>query len=64
MLNMTKGMFKVTFMTVLRWVLEAMKLYLQMLGKETLSLENHSPYQVRQLLHKVLSVKDWASNEK
>lgn len=41
-----------------------MKLYLQMLGQDAMSLENHSPYQVRQLLHKVLSVKDWASNEK
>ena len=41
-----------------------MKLYLQMHGQDALSLENHSPYQVRQLLHKVLSVKDWASDEK
>lgn len=57
--EMFKGILKIR----VGWVLEAMKLYLQMLGQDAMSLENHSPYQVRQLLHKVLSVKDWASNE-
>lgn len=40
------------------WVLEAIKLYLMMTGSDKL-LENHSPYEVRQLLHKVLSIKEW-----
>ncbi|KAJ4443780.1 hypothetical protein ANN_05558 [Periplaneta americana] len=44
------------------WVMEAMKLYLQMTS-ESKSLEDHSPYQVRQLLHKVLSVREWATQE-
>ncbi|XP_026281117.1 probable phosphorylase b kinase regulatory subunit beta isoform X1 [Frankliniella occidentalis] len=57
--EMFKGILKIR----VGWVLEAMKLYLQMQGQDGKSLENHSPYQVRQLLHKVLSVKDWASNE-
>lgn len=46
-----------------RWVIEAMKIILQMQGKSTNSLENHSPYEVRQLLQKVLSVREWAVNE-
>lgn len=57
--EMFKGILKIR----VGWVLEAMRLYLQMQGQDAKTLENHSPYQVRQLLHKVLSVKDWASNE-
>ncbi|CAG2068892.1 unnamed protein product, partial [Timema podura] len=45
-----------------RWVLEAMKLYLK-ITSDSHSLENHSPYEVRQLLHKVMSVREWAIQE-
>lgn len=47
-----------------RWVLEAMKLYLQMFVKNTKPIENYSPYEVRQFLIKVLTVKEWANTEK
>ena len=47
-----------------RWVLEAMKLYLQMFVKNTKPIENYSPYEVRQFLIKVLTVKEWAHEEK
>lgn len=45
------------------WVLEAIKYYLKIFG-DNKKLEDHSPYQVRQLLYKVLSIKDWAVKEK
>lgn len=45
------------------WVLEAIKLYLKMSGSER-PLENHSPYEVRQLLHRVLSIKEWCKNDR
>lgn len=45
------------------WVLEAMKFYLNIVGKSK-SLEEHSPYEVRQLLYKVLSINQWAAREK
>lgn len=44
------------------WVLEAIKYYLNIF-KYTKQLEDHSPYEVRQLLFKVLSIKDWGSRE-
>lgn len=44
------------------WVLEAIKLYLRMSGAEK-DLENHSPYEIRQLLHRVLSIKEWCRDE-
>lgn len=47
-----------------RWVLEAMRLYLQMLMKDAKPIENYSPYEVRQFLIKVLTVKEWAHEEK
>ncbi|RZF33916.1 hypothetical protein LSTR_LSTR012258 [Laodelphax striatellus] len=50
--DMFKGILKIR----VGWVLEAMKIYLEMNGREAISLANHSPYQVRKLLYKVLSV--------
>ncbi|KAK9752586.1 Phosphorylase b kinase C-terminal domain [Popillia japonica] len=44
------------------WVLEAMKLYLRIKGSPK-SLEEYSPYEVRQLLYKVLSINEWAHKE-
>lgn len=41
-----------------------MRLYLQMSGQESIDLENLSPYQVRILLQKVLTVSEWAVEEK
>lgn len=40
-----------------------MRLHLQMVGEES-DIENLSPYQVRQLLQRVLTVSQWASEEK
>lgn len=45
------------------WVLEAMKLYLKIAGTSR-QLEGHSPYEVRQLLYKVLSINEWAAQER
>ncbi|GFG40372.1 hypothetical protein Cfor_00569 [Coptotermes formosanus] len=56
--EMFKGILKIR----VGWVLEAMKIYLQMTS-DSKPLENHSPYEVRQLLHKVLSVREWATRE-
>lgn len=44
------------------WVLEAMKYYLKIFGHNK-QIEDHSPYEVRQLLYKVLSIKEWANKE-
>ncbi|XP_014239926.1 probable phosphorylase b kinase regulatory subunit beta isoform X2 [Cimex lectularius] len=44
------------------WVVEAMKIYLEISQNEE-TLENLSPFQVRQLLSKILSVSEWASKE-
>lgn len=41
------------------WVLEAIKYYLRICSNEK-KIENHSPYEVRQLLYKVLSMKEWS----
>lgn len=49
---------------IFRWVLEAMKLYLQMFVKDAKPIENYSPYEVRQFLIKILTVKEWAYEEK
>ncbi|KAJ8679774.1 hypothetical protein QAD02_015561 [Eretmocerus hayati] len=57
--EMFKGILKIR----IGWVLEAMKLYLQMIEKTFKPIENYSPYEVRQLLIKVLTVKEWASDE-
>ncbi|XP_014472659.1 PREDICTED: probable phosphorylase b kinase regulatory subunit beta isoform X2 [Dinoponera quadriceps] len=57
--KMFKGILKIR----IGWVLEAMKLYLQMFVKDTKPIENYSPYEVRQFLIKVLTVKEWARAE-
>ncbi|XP_046386371.1 probable phosphorylase b kinase regulatory subunit beta isoform X1 [Ischnura elegans] len=49
------------------WVLEAMKVYLKISTPakgECKPLEHHSPSEVRLLLHKILSVREWAQQEK
>lgn len=47
-----------------RWVLEAIKLYLQMFVKNPKPIENYSPFEIRRFLIKVLTVKTWANDEK
>lgn len=47
-----------------RWVLEAVKLYVEMFGKNPKPIENYSPYEVRRFLIKVLTIKDWAASKK
>lgn len=44
------------------WVLEAIKYYLKIFGDKK-NIEDHSPYEVRQLLYKVLSIKEWATKD-
>ncbi|XP_073999627.1 probable phosphorylase b kinase regulatory subunit beta isoform X2 [Rhodnius prolixus] len=44
------------------WVLEAMKYYLEM-SENGRILESLSPYQVRKLLYKILSVNEWSIQE-
>ncbi|XP_003397457.1 probable phosphorylase b kinase regulatory subunit beta isoform X1 [Bombus terrestris] len=58
--EMFKGILKIR----IGWVLEAIKLYLQMFVKNPKPIENYSPFEIRQFLIKVLTVKDWANNEK
>ncbi|XP_039952153.1 probable phosphorylase b kinase regulatory subunit beta isoform X2 [Bactrocera neohumeralis] len=58
--SMFRGILKIR----VGWVLEAMRLYLQMSGQESIDLENLSPFQVRILLQKVLTVSEWAAEEK
>lgn len=57
--DMFKGILKIR----VGWVLEAMKLCLQMVYHNPKPLENHSPYEVRLLLFRVLSVREWATRE-
>ncbi|CAK9796068.1 Probable phosphorylase b kinase regulatory subunit beta [Anthophora quadrimaculata] len=58
--EMFKGILKIR----IGWVLEAIKLYLQMFVKNFKPIENYSPYEIRRFLIKVLTVKDWANDEK
>ncbi|XP_028128298.1 probable phosphorylase b kinase regulatory subunit beta isoform X2 [Diabrotica virgifera virgifera] len=53
-----KGILKIR----IGWVLEAIKHYLKIFGHQK-RIEDHSPYEVRQLLHKVLSIKEWGNKE-
>lgn len=49
------------------WVVEAMKLFLEIKGDESgmeTEIENLSPFQIRQLLMTVLTVSQWASDDK
>lgn len=54
-----KGVLKIR----IGWVLEAIRLYLNMSGKGS-DLDNLSPYSVRILLQRVLTVSEWAAEEK
>ncbi|XP_059220834.1 probable phosphorylase b kinase regulatory subunit beta isoform X3 [Stomoxys calcitrans] len=58
--SMFRGILKIR----IGWVLEAMRIYLQISGQESIDLENLSPYQVRILLQKVLTVSEWAAEER
>lgn len=53
-----KGILKIR----VGWVLAAINIYLKICDVAK-PLEDHSPYEVRQLLYKVLSIKEWAINE-
>lgn len=57
--SMFKGILKIR----VGWVLEAMRQYLIILGRPNEELENLSPSEIRQLLFKVLSVRDWSAEE-
>ncbi|XP_012280936.1 probable phosphorylase b kinase regulatory subunit beta isoform X3 [Orussus abietinus] len=57
--EMFKGILKIR----IGWVLEAMNLYLEMFKKDSKPIENYSPYEIRRILIKVLTIKDWASKE-
>ncbi|XP_014223214.1 probable phosphorylase b kinase regulatory subunit beta isoform X2 [Trichogramma pretiosum] len=57
--EMFKGILKIR----IGWVLEAMNIYLQIMGMTTKPIEDYSPYKARQLLIKVLTVKEWAEDE-
>lgn len=57
--TMFKGVLKIR----IGWVLEAMRLYLNMSG-QTADLENLSPFSVRILLQRILTVSEWANEEK
>lgn len=57
--DMFKGVLKIR----IGWVLEAMRLYLYMTG-QTDDLDNLSPFSIRTLLQRILTVSDWANDEK
>lgn len=44
------------------WVLESLKIYLTII-KSPKKIEDHSPYEVRKLLYKVLSINDWDTKD-
>lgn len=54
-----KGVLKIR----IGWVLEAMRLYLNMSGQAS-DLDNLSPFSVRILLQRILTVSEWALEEK
>lgn len=41
-----------------------MRIYLQISGQESIDVDNLSPFQVRILLQKVLTVSEWAAEER
>ncbi|XP_043276560.1 probable phosphorylase b kinase regulatory subunit beta isoform X2 [Venturia canescens] len=57
--DMFKGILKIR----IGWVLEAMRLYLEMSVENPKPIENYSPFEIRKILIKVLTVKDWESSE-
>jgi hypothetical protein len=48
---------------IYRWVIEAIKVYLEIIGKDVNAMYNYSPFEIRQLLWKVLNVREWADEE-
>ncbi|XP_017891139.1 probable phosphorylase b kinase regulatory subunit beta isoform X2 [Ceratina calcarata] len=59
--EMFKGILKIR----IGWVLEAIKHYLEMfVQKNPKPIEDYSPFEIRRFLIKVLTVKDWAKDEK
>ncbi|XP_055539844.1 probable phosphorylase b kinase regulatory subunit beta isoform X3 [Wyeomyia smithii] len=54
-----KGILKIR----VGWVLEAMRLYLNMTGDEGADIENLSPYHIRKLLQRVLSVSEYKTED-
>ncbi|KAI8125814.1 putative phosphorylase b kinase regulatory subunit beta [Lucilia cuprina] len=58
--SMFRGILKIR----IGWVLEAMRIYLQISGQESIDVDNLSPFQVRILLQKVLTVSEWATEER
>ncbi|XP_018326902.1 probable phosphorylase b kinase regulatory subunit beta isoform X2 [Agrilus planipennis] len=44
------------------WFIEAMRIYLKITNSSK-QLEEHSPYEIRLLVYKVLSIKEWANTE-
>lgn len=57
--DMFKGILKIR----VGWVLEAMRLYQNMSGQDETDLDNLSPYQIRILLQRVLTVSEWANDD-
>lgn len=58
-----KGILKIR----VGWVVEAMKLYLEIKGTDSgmdAEIENLSPFQIRQLLTSVLTVSQWTTDDK
>lgn len=58
-----KGILKIR----VGWVVEAMKLYLEIKGSDSgmdAEIENLSPFQIRQLLMTVLTVSQWSNDDK
>lgn len=55
-----KGILKIR----VGWVLEAIRFYLDISGSQGTDLDNLSPYEVRQLLQRILTVSEWATEEK
>ncbi|XP_053690854.1 probable phosphorylase b kinase regulatory subunit beta isoform X1 [Sabethes cyaneus] len=54
-----KGILKIR----VGWVLEAMRLYLNMTGDEGADIENLSPFHIRKLLQRVLSVSEYTTED-
>ncbi|VVC92223.1 unnamed protein product [Leptidea sinapis] len=60
--DMFRGVLKIR----VGWVLEAIRIYLQIFPdeiKRDATLESLSPYKLRTLLHRVLTVSDWADEK-
>lgn len=51
------------YVSVCRWVMEAMTLQLNSGKEKQLLVENLSPYAIRKLLQKIFTVKEWGQKE-